>query len=124
MEGLLFLAQDSGDINPIFGLLGLVLMVVMFAGLWRINEKAGQPGWACIVPFYNIIVLLRIAGLSPILLLGMFVPLVNIIVSLYIWMRVAKAFGQSEALGCLVAFLPFVGIPLLGFGNYEYRPID
>ncbi len=127
MEGLLFLAQDGppdGPVGMLLGLVGLFLMFAMFAGIWKIFEKAGQPGWACIIPIYNIIVLLRVARLSSIFVLAFFCPLVNIIVAIYVWMRIARSFGQSEALGCVVPFMPFIFIPLIGFSANEYRPID
>ena len=43
--------------------LGLLAIVVVFVwGLWKVFEKAGEPGWAALVPIYNAIVLLKIAG--------------------------------------------------------------
>jgi len=38
----------------------LLLVVAMIAAMWRIYEKAGQPGWAAIVPIYNVIIWLKI----------------------------------------------------------------
>ena len=40
----------------------LAFAVVMIAAMWRIFEKAGEPGWACIIPIYSTIVLLKIVG--------------------------------------------------------------
>ena len=37
-------------------LLSLVLNVLMIAGQWAVFDKAGQPGWAAIIPIYNLIV--------------------------------------------------------------------
>ena len=43
-------------------LISVGILVLVTAGTWRAYEKAGEPGWACLVPIYNLIVLLRIAG--------------------------------------------------------------
>ena len=55
--------------NQVAGAVGTGILVVYFAililmivSLWKVFTKAGQPGWACIVPIYNVIVLLKIAG--------------------------------------------------------------
>lgn len=42
--------------------LQVFVVVFVIALLWRIFEKAGQPGWASIVPGYNIYILLKITG--------------------------------------------------------------
>src|SRR5207249_3054222 len=36
-----------------FGIIFLVVMVVAFAIMWKVFTKAGQPGWAALVPIYN-----------------------------------------------------------------------
>ena len=54
---------ESGGGMPAANLgVSLVLTVVFIASNWRVFSKAGEPGWAAIVPIYNILVLLRIAG--------------------------------------------------------------
>src|ERR1700748_439146 len=40
----------------------LIISVIMIIAHWKIFEKAGKPGWAAIIPIYNIIVLLEIIG--------------------------------------------------------------
>lgn len=37
----------------IFDLIVLALCIVMIVALWKIYKKAGEHGWACLVPFYN-----------------------------------------------------------------------
>lgn len=74
------LAQEGNGIGEVvflivyIGLIGLVL-----AGVWKTLVKAGQPGWACIVPFYNAIVLLRIADKPAWWLILMFIPFLSLI---------------------------------------------
>ena len=52
----------SGSINPVFIFVYLAVVVLTIAGMWAMFAKAGQPGWAAIIPIYNTIVLLRVAG--------------------------------------------------------------
>jgi hypothetical protein len=40
----------------------LALVVSIIAGMWMTFAKAGKPGWGIFIPFYNIILLLDIAG--------------------------------------------------------------
>jgi len=55
----------------------LVIAVVMLVGLWKVFVKAGQPGWACIVPIYNIYILMKIAGKPGWWVVLYFIPFVN-----------------------------------------------
>jgi len=45
----------------VFFLMYIALLVVFIMGYWKTFTKAGQPGWACIVPIYNILVMADIA---------------------------------------------------------------
>jgi hypothetical protein len=89
--------------------------------MWKVFEKAGQPGWACIVPFYNCYILLKIAGRPGWWLILMLIPLVNIAIFLLVAIDIAKAFGQGAGFGVVLLFLlSGVGYLVLGFGNYRY----
>jgi hypothetical protein len=45
------------------GLASVVMGIPTLIGMWKVFAKAGQPGWAVLIPVYNFIILLRIAGL-------------------------------------------------------------
>jgi len=60
MNGLPLLA--NGAVIAMALLIYLAILVAVIAGMWKMFEKAGQPGWGCIVPIYNLLLLLRIAG--------------------------------------------------------------
>ena len=100
----------------IFILTCLAFVVFMVAALWKIYAKAGKPGWAAIVPIYNIIVLLEIAGRPGWWIVLMFVPIANFIVSIIVAIDVAKAFGKGTGFGLGLAFLGPIFYPILGFG--------
>jgi hypothetical protein len=100
----------------------LAVVIVVVAGLWKVFEKAGQPGWAAIIPFYNIYVLTQIAGREILWFILCLIPIVNIIASIIISIDVARKFGKGTGFGIGLAFLPFIFYPILGFGDAQYNP--
>jgi Family of unknown function (DUF5684) len=112
-----FLAAMSGMML----LFWLAVAVIFIIGMWKVFTKAGQPGWASIIPFYNIYILLKIAGRPGWWLLLFFIPLVNFVIAIILAIDVAKAFGQSAVFGIVLLFLlSGIGYLVLGFGNYRY----
>lgn len=103
---------------------GLLLAVIllMIPALWRTFEKAGRPGWAGLVPFYNVYELCAMGGSPGWWVMLMFVPALNILVLLIICHRAARAFGYGVGMALLMVFLPLVGFPVLGFGPARYVP--
>ena len=102
-------------------IVALALAVVLIIGLWKVYVKAGQPGWAVLIPFYNVYILLKIAGRPGWWLVLCLIPLVNIVIALMVAIDVAKAFGQSAVFGVVLLFLlSGIGYLVLGFGNYKY----
>lgn len=122
----LILAQssDSGAAGAIGGIIGLVIglaiAAVMIASIWKVFEKAGEPGWAAIVPIYNLVVMVKIAD-RPIWWVALFfVPIANAIVPFIIYIDIAKKFGKSALWGIGLVLLPIVFFPMLGFGSAAY----
>ena len=116
--------RGGGIIGALFGgvfmIVWLVVLVAVIAGMWKMFEKAGKPGWAAIVPIYNIIVLLEIVG-RPLWWVVLFlIPCVSIVAWIIIAIDVAKAFGKDVAFGIGIALLGFIFIPMLGFGDARY----
>jgi hypothetical protein len=105
----------------LFLLCALAFVVLMIASLWVVFTKAGKPGWAAIVPVYNIIVKLEIVGRPLWWILLMFLPLVNIAIWIVISIDLAKSFGKDVGYGVGLALLPFIFHPMLAFGDATYR---
>ena len=120
---LMMLLQQGNEetVGLLGGLIGLVFGLFVLVAMWKIYTKAGQPGWAAIIPIYNIYVLLKIIGRPTWWLLLLFVPLVNFFVILIIYIDLAKSFGKSTLFGLGLLFLNIIFIPILGFGSAEYR---
>lgn len=99
----------------------LLILVAIIAGFWKVFVKAGKPGWAAIVPIYNLVVLLEIAGKPLWWIILFFIPLVNIVMAVIVGIAVAKAFGKSDGFGIGLGLLGFIFYPILGFGNAQYQ---
>lgn len=102
-------------------LIELAIAVIVIAGLWGVFTKAGQPGWAAIIPIYNIIVLLQIVGKPIWWIILFFIPCVNIIISILLNVELAKVFGKGGGFAVGLIFLPFIFVPILGFGDAKYH---
>ncbi len=111
----------GGIFVGIFGLVYLAVIVLLIASMWVIFTKAGQPGWAAIVPIYNGVVLLQIVGRPVWWIVLLLIPFVNFIVGLLVVLDLAKSFGQSVGFGIGLLLLPFVFAPMLAFGDAKYR---
>lgn len=100
----------------------LAVLVVVVAGLWKTFDKANQPGWGCLIPIYNVVLLLKIAGKPLWWLILMLIPLISLIPAVMIPIAVAKNFRKGVGFGLGLLFLPFIFYPILGFGSAEYDP--
>src|SRR5689334_14787578 len=102
-------------------LLACVLIAILqIAGMWRVFEKAGQPGWAAIIPIVNIYFMLKVGGKPGWWLLLMFIPIANFIVIIWALNMVSKSFGKDEGFTVGLLFLSFIFWPILGFGRSKY----
>ena len=126
---LLFQDAPTSEIPPEAGAMGLGLMLVwlaivvlMIAAMWKVFVKAGKPGWAAIVPIYNIIVLLEIAGKPLWWFILFLIPFVNFVVLIIVSISIARNFGKGTGYGLGLAFLAPVFYPMLGFSDAQYNP--
>jgi len=128
ISNLLPLAQGGEDLDSVGAGAGAIVMliyiglaVLVIAGMWKAFAKAGQPGWAVLVPIYNIYVLLQVAGRPGWWLLLCIIPIVNLVISLIVCLDVAKRFGKDGVFGIGLWLLGVIFWPILGFGSAEYR---
>ena len=104
----------------VFLLLMLVIGVVMVVSLWKIFEKADKPGWACLVPIYNNMVMAEIGGKDSLFGLLPLIPYLGVIWSIWIQNRLSKSFGKDVGFTLGMIFLPLIFYPILAFGSAEY----
>jgi len=111
--------QGAGGAGMVL-IVELVLAILMIVCLWKIFTKAGQPGWAALIPFYNAYVMLQIAGKPGWWLILMFVPVVGLVVGILATVALAARFGKSVAFVVGMILLPIVFWPMLAFGSAQY----
>jgi hypothetical protein len=98
-----------------------LLVILIYVSLWRIYKKAGKPGWGSIIPIYNVILWLEMAGKPAWWIFLFFIPVVNIVLAIKVNIRVAENFGKSAAFGGLgLSFLGFIFCPLLASSEVKY----
>ena len=107
-------------IGAIFIIIYLAIIVLAIAGMWKAFEKAGKPGWAAIIPGYNIYIMIEIVGKPAIWLLWCLIPCVNFVFSIWLYNLISKSYGKSEGFTVGLLFLPFIFWPILGFGDAKY----
>ena len=108
--------------------ISICIGVLTIIANWRLFSKAGQAGWKSIIPIYNLVILFRVAGVSPWWILGYFaawVPFVGWIlsvgVSIYVMVKLAKAFGKGDGFAVGLILLNTIFIMILAFGSSEYQ---
>ena len=111
----------GAGVGIVGGLVWLVVVLGFIVGMWKVFEKAGEPGWAAIIPIYNTIVLLKIAGRPLWWLILLFIPFVNFVILILVGLDVARKFGKSAGFGIGLALLGFIFYPLLGFSDARYN---
>lgn len=98
----------------------VAIIVLMIASMWKIFTKAGQPGWASIVPIYNIIVLLKIVNKPVWWLVLMLIPVVNFVIAIIVLNALSKSFGKGVGFTIGLLLLGIVFYPMLAFGDAQY----
>lgn len=115
-------------------LIALAVAIVLIIAQCKIFVKAGEKWWKAIVPVYNSWVQTKITGLAwwwfPIYIcvsslmeikeLSLVACMMVVLISFNYNYNLAKKFGKSNGFAVLSTFLPFIGLPILGFGSAKY----
>jgi hypothetical protein len=125
MLDLLTLAQSNSGAGAaavgVVLLLEVALVVLIVASWWVMFNKAGQPGWAAIIPFFNFYILCKVAGRPGWWLILMFIPIVNLIITIILSIDVARSFGKGTGFGIGLWLLGIIFYPILAFGSAQYQ---
>ena len=112
----------------------LIVAIFMLVAMWKLFVKAGKPGWAAIVPFYNTYVLVEIVGrpvwvfaimafgglLGAIPVIGWLISIAVLVFSIIVMNDLSKAFGKTTGFTVGLVLLPVVFLPMLAFGKAKY----
>ena len=99
----------------------LIVGVLSIVAMWKIFTKAGKPGWASIIPIYNMVVLFQIAGMNPLMILLELVPIANVVVLIMLYINLAKKFGKGGGYAAGLILLNPIFMLMLAFGQAEYQ---
>lgn len=119
-----------GALGAFFGVImvfALVVGVLQIIAMWKLYTKAGEKGWKSIIPIYNLVIMYKISGVSPWLLLiflASFIPFIGtiavIVLNIYQTHQFSKSFGKDAGYTVGLIFLPVIFYMILAFGNAEY----
>lgn len=114
-------AASSGGGSATGLIVALIVFVLYVAAYWQIFQKAGQPGWAAIIPIYNIIVMLRVIGRPWWWILLLLVPFLDIVILVIMYNELSKSFGHGVGFTVGLIFLNIIFAMILGFGSSQYQ---
>src|SRR5450759_4419468 len=112
---------SAGGGSPVQVIIGLLVALLIIVAMWKVFTKAGQPGWASIIPIYNLYIWCKIVGRPWWWILLMLIPFVNFIVAIILCIDMAKSFGKGAGFGIGLALLGIIFWPILGFGSAQYQ---
>lgn len=116
--------RPGSGVGLLVVIVAVIFVVGQFAGMWATFKKADQPGWAAIVPIYNLYIMLKIGGSEWWwLLIIFFIPILNIYAMYKMFAGVSKTFGHGPGTALGLWFLGVIFWPLLGFSNDQYRGV-
>jgi hypothetical protein len=111
---------SGGDMPPWAIVIWLAAVIFYIYCGWKIFVKAGQPGWAAIVPFDNIYISLKIVGKSGWTMLLFLIPFVNFVFAILVTHELSKRFGKGVGFTLGLLFLGPIFTPILALGDAKY----
>lgn len=112
---------QTGSGLGLFLVFELALIIFGIVTMWKIFSKAGKPGWASLIPIYNLFVMLDIAGKPAWWFLLFLIPFVNIVAAILVIASLACNFGKGGGFVVGMILLPIIFYPILAFGSAQYR---
>lgn len=106
--------------SPLLSIIWLIVAVFMLIAMWKVYTKAGKPGWGCIIPIYNVYLMMKIAGKPGWWLVLCFIPIVNIVIGIIATIGIANNFGKSLGFAVGLILLPVIFYPIIAWGDANY----
>jgi len=111
---------EAPTISPAMWVFYIVIAIITIVSWWKIFEKAGQPGWAAIVPIYNILIILKVLKMDWWHILIMLIPFAATVYGIIFAYKIAKAFGKDTGFAVLTIFFEPIMLPILAFSDAKY----
>ena len=122
----------------------LAIAILVIVAMWKIFQKAGEPGWKAIIPFYNSYTMYKIVWdtkffwinfglgvltgiinfLPPLAFLSYIISIAAFVIEVMLLNKLAKSFGHGTGFTIGLIFLPYVFLLILGFGSDEFIKTD
>ena len=117
-------AEGATNVNSSLGapfwIIYAAVVILLLVGMAKMFSKAGQPAWGAIIPIYNTLLLLRIAGRPAWWFVLFLIPVINLIVTIVVGIDVAKRFGHGPVYGAIVCGILSIGYVIIGFDSSQY----
>jgi len=121
VDWLAYLFMGATRLLLIYFLLSIIPVAI---GWWKVFTKAGQPGWAVLIPIYNLIVLLRVAGLAKVGVLPILIPFICVFVFpfwiTWVHYHISRRFGHGIGFTIGLTLCAPIFWLILGFGSSKY----
>lgn len=111
----------------VYAIIILAIAIIQIIAMWKLFNKAGEKGWKSIIPIYNMVILFKISGLSPWLILvylAAIIPFIGwvapIVMNAVLSYKLAKSFGKDGGWAVGLYFLPSIFYMILAFGKSVY----
>lgn len=116
----IIVVEQQAAAGPLATIIWLIVAIFMLIAMWKVFVKAGKPGWGCIIPIYNAYLLMKIAGKPGWWVILLFIPIVNLVISIIASIAIANNFGKGGGFAVGLILLPIIFYPILAFGSAEY----
>ncbi len=116
------LMAGLGILALVFEILGLLAYIFFCYCVFRIAKKLDIPApWLAFIPIINIWIIVSCAGKPWWWILLLFIPFINIIVGIILWMSITENLGRNKWLGLLmiVPVINFIFLAMLAFSKTE-----
>lgn len=104
----------------VMSVISFAVTIILLVGMWKMYSKAGEPGWASIIPLYNLYVLFKITWCKGIMFLLLLIPIVNIVIGIMTNIKLAQSFGKGSGFAIGLVFFTPIFYAILGFGDAQY----
>ena len=114
-------SYQAPQMSPVSIIIAVIIALVVLVAEWKVFTKAGKPGWAVLIPIYNVWVLYTIICNRGTAMFRLLIPIYSIYWMIKSDIKLAHAYGKSTGFGVGLIFLAPIFMCILGFGDAKYE---